>query len=180
MVTPSLVRPSSVAIILAAAGVLAGCSSPESARGGDSGTTESQAPHAQATALPPIVGTTWRCVELVDARGDAVNLADEPPTLMIGADGRASGFAGVNRYFGEATLGNARSGAPTPLRIAGVGATRMAGPPERMTLERAYLGMLESIDRARLERDASGRSVLVLDAAGKALARFNVEEGGEG
>ncbi|MBU3683204.1 MAG: META domain-containing protein, partial [Phycisphaerales bacterium] len=91
----------------------------------------------QATPLPRIDSTEWRCVRLVDAGGRQVDVTDRPPTLRIEPEGRASGFAGVNRYFADVTFGSVTS-PPEPLRFGPVGATRMAGPPERMALEGAF------------------------------------------
>jgi len=60
---------------------------------------------------------------------------DEAPTLVLSGQGtgRISGFSGVNRYFGSYELG---AGSLT-LAIAGM--TRMAGPPEAMALEQAFI-----------------------------------------
>lgn len=123
-----------------------------------------------AAALPRLDGTTWTCVELVGADGRPREVTDRPPTLLIGADGRASGFAGVNRYFADATLGNTIT-AVTPLRFGPVGATRMAGPPERMALEDAFVAMLGSVRSATVVAEARGPLMTLSDERG-ACARF--------
>ena len=115
---------------------------------------------AQAVSLPRIDSTEWRCVRLVDAGGTQVDVTDRPPTLRIEPDGRASGFAGVNRYFADVTFSSVTA-PPEPLRFGPVGATRMAGPPERMALEEAFTAMLGTVRSARV-MSAPGGPMLVL------------------
>lgn len=147
----------------AAASACVACSAPApTAPGG--GTTA-------ATAMPSIDRTAWTCIELVGADGRPVAVTDRPPTLLIGADGRASGFAGVNRFFAEARIGNTVSGAIAPLQFGPVGATRMAGPPERMALEEAFTGMLGSVRSAAVVNEARG-PVLNLNNERGVCARF--------
>ena len=124
--------------------------------------------------LPSFTGTHWNCVELIGPDGTAVPVTDQPPTILIAADGKVSGFAGVNRYFTQATVGNSIT-AVTPVRFGPVGATRMAGPPERMQLEGAFTSMLERVRSAQVV--ARGRTVpagptLVLSEGERVLARF--------
>jgi len=115
---------------------------------------------AHAEPLPRIDSTEWRCVRLVDAGGRQVDVTDRPPTLRIEPEGRASGFAGVNRYFADVTFSSVTS-PPEPLRFGPVGATRMAGPPERMALEEAFTSMLGTVRSARVT-SAPGGPLLVL------------------
>ena len=133
-------------------------------------TAPSQVEIACPVALPRIDGVEWICVELRDGDGRPVALTDRPPTLLIGADGRASGFAGVNRYFAEAKPGNSIT-AVTPYRFGPVGATRMAGPPERMALEQAYTTMLESVCSAVVTAGPNGPILVFRDEHGD-CARF--------
>ena len=122
--------------------------------------TDSTSAAAAAVPLPRIDSTEWRCVRLVDAGGRQVDVTDRPPTLRIEPEGRASGFAGVNRYFADVTFGSVTS-PPEPLRFGPVGATRMAGPPERMALEGAFTAMLGTVRSARV-MSAPGGPLLVL------------------
>lgn len=124
-----------------------------------------------AVAMPSIDRTAWTCIELLGADGRPVAVTDRPPTLLIGADGRASGFAGVNRFFAEAEIGNSITAATAPLRFGPVGATRMAGPPERMALEEAFTAMLGSVRSAAVMNEARG-PVLTLSNERGACARF--------
>ena len=132
--------------------------------------------------LPPITGTEWGCVELTGPDGSSVPVTDRPPTILIASDGKVSGFAGVNRYFTQATFGNTIT-AVTPLQFGPVGATRMAGPPERMALEAAFTSMLARVrsakvvavtDTAASDRAGAGAARAVLELKGEAdvVARF--------
>jgi len=123
-----------------------------------------------ARALPRIDSVDWRCVWLVDGAGVAVDTTDRPPTLRVTPDGKASGFAGVNRFFASATFGSVYA-QPEPLRIGPVGATRMAGPPERMALEHAFTAMLESVRFSEVKSGAKG-PLLVLSSEHGEVARF--------
>ena len=123
------------------------------------------------TRLPGIDRTEWTCVELIGADGTPVSVTDQPPSLLISAEGRASGFAGVNRYFAEATVGNAINHANVPLRFGPVGATRMAGPPERMALEQAFTSMLGGVRSAAIASGPRG-AVLTLRNERGDCARF--------
>ena len=123
-----------------------------------------------ARALPRIDSVEWRCVWLVDAARVAVDTTDRPPTLRVAPDGNASGFAGVNRFFASATFGSVIA-QPEPLRVGPVGATRMAGPPERMALEHAFTAMLESVRFSEVKSGAKG-PLLVLSSEHGEVARF--------
>ena len=121
--------------------------------------------------LPGIDRTEWTCVELTGADGKPIAVTDQPPSLFISAEGRASGFAGVNRYFAEATVGNAINDKSVPLRFGPVGATRMAGPPERMALEDAFTSMLGGVRSAAIASGPRG-AVLTLRNERGDCARF--------
>lgn len=63
-------------------------------------------------------------------------LVDDPPTIAFGEDGSVSGAAGVNRFVGTWSLDEG------VLVFGPLATTRMAGPPERMDLERRFLDVL--------------------------------------
>lgn len=157
--------PAMLCLALAAAG----CSSPAQNGGAVRNLTA-----ADAMRLPSLTGTDWNCIELISRDGTPVPVTDRPPTISIAADGKVSGFAGVNRFFTEATFGNTTT-AVTPVKFGPVGATRMAGPPERMQLEGAFTSMLE---RVRAAQVVAGRGAadaapnLVLSDGERVLARF--------
>ena len=166
----TLARFASAALAAVLASTLAAC-------GTTGGGTASGGPGA-AMALPRIDAVEWRCTELIGPGGAKVDVTDRPPSLRIGADGRASGFAGVNRYFAEAKPGNARA-QPEPLRFGPVGATRMAGPPERMELERAFTAMLEGVRSFSVGAGPRG-PVLTLHGERGPCARFEPAEADAG
>lgn len=84
------------------------------------------------------------------------------PTLTLSLPDRANGFAGINRYFGTVDFDR------ESMRFPRIGATRMAGPPERMELERAFLGALERTRTFRL----SGNELTLLGEGGTVTATF--------
>lgn len=65
-------------------------------------------------------------------------------TFRWAADGKVSGKAPVNRYFG--TLEESKAG--QILWRGGVASTRMGGPPGLMSLEATYLKVLGSVSRS--------------------------------
>lgn len=122
------------ALIPAALLLLSGC-----ATGSGSGSP------ATAESLARFENTDLNCTGLV-IQGTPVTLpADAGITLRITGPGKVAGRSAVNRYFGGYTLGAAGAIQWTPF-----GATRMAGPPERMKLEDQYLKALESTTRAEV------------------------------
>lgn len=161
-------------LALSACAALAGCAATTSED------ARADADLAAATALPAIIDTDWRCLEFVDADGKAVPVKGESPTLRIGRDGRANGFAGVNRFGCDARIGNSTAATMLPVEFGPVMATRMAGPPERMALERAFTEMLGVVRSAEVTRGESGAPELVLRGEGSVCARFGVATSGDG
>lgn len=83
------------------------------------------------------------------------------PTLDFGADGRLTGFAGVNRFSGTF-----RPGEGSAIRLDPGAATRMAGPAPRMELENLLFRLLSTVRTYALRGDtlvlSSERPVVVL------------------
>ena len=88
------------------------------------------------------------------------------PDPAFGSDGRVTGYGGVNRFAG--TYKFSPQGVlsfPAP----GLITTRMAGPPEIMDKERAYLKGLAQATRAIVAKDGlqlqneDGATVLVFE-----------------
>lgn len=97
--------------------------------------------------------------------GTAAN-AEKPQrdiTILIAPDGKVSGCAGVNRYFGTAKVDGAAK--TIDFKSNPMGATKMAGPG--MAYEDAFFKMLNSVD-SFIVRD--GR--LILKSADKPVAEF--------
>ena len=115
--------------VLALALLLPACAQTTQDRAATPGSTHAASP------APTITGSEWRCTRL----GTATPPADCMPTFMLGADGKASGFAGVNRWFGTCTANG------TSLAFGPLVSTRMAGPPARMELEQQYLRVMATV-----------------------------------
>ncbi len=101
-------------------------------------------------------GTQW---DLVTAAEDSVDWATFHVTLGF-QDGRAGGRAPVNRYFGMCAGGPDGS-----LALGPFGMTMMAGPPEAMVAESAYVRLLEQVRGFALSADR----LALLDADGAEL-----------
>jgi putative lipoprotein len=112
-------------------------------------------PAAQPAA---ITGVEWQVehIEGVD------NLGGARPTLTIGADGRAGGSTGCNRFFAKATIDG------EALAFSEAGTTFMACDEAVMRVERAFLDALSAVAAYRLE---DGALVLV---DGDGLARMKL------
>ena len=99
-----------------------------------------------------LIGSEWRCTRI----GSRTLTEGSTPTLLMTAEGKASGFAGVNRWFGTCSIDG-----PT-LKFGMMGMTRMAGPPDRMQLEQTYADALAAVTRWSV---SSGRLQLSEDNA---------------
>ena len=82
-----------------------------------------------ATGADHLVGREW---VLVAIGADAV-VTQRPASVRFESDGRFSGSTGVNRMFGGYRVDDGR------LSVDGPGTTLMAGPPEEMAAETAFL-----------------------------------------
>ena len=109
----------------------------------------------------------WTCT-WISADGTTLEpSADGAPTLRIELPANATGYAGVNRFGGPAELPSGEPGARGAIAFPALGATKMAGPPERMALERTYFAALRSARSYRI----SGTELL-LEAPSGPVARF--------
>lgn len=137
--------------VLLAALLLAGCSS-SSPSDPASPTTTSPSPAAVSTLPPELLpGQDWL---LVDA-----TVTPNPGSFRVTlrfSDGQVAGQAPVNRYSGQVTLG------PGTIQTAGIASTKMAGSPQGMAAEQAYLDALgaattwEVMDEMLTLSDATG------------------------
>ena len=100
-------------------------------------------------------------VESVD--GVPAPTGEAPATLRFGADGRLSGAAACNRYFGPWTLDGESLG------IGPLGSTRRRCPPPAMEEEARLLDALERV--RRFDIDGEGRLVLSGDTGDDVVAR---------
>ena len=118
---------------------------------------------AEEVALP---GTSWNVTSYNNGKGGVTTLvAGSEMTLEFGDDGTVSGSGGVNRYNGPYTVdGDA-------ITIGPLAMTKMAGDPELMDQEQAFVKALEAstqwkVSRGKLElRDADGSAMVFADPA---------------
>ncbi len=105
-------------------------------------------------------------VTQLNVDGAAYPLPAQPRlNLTVSSDGRAAGFAGVNRFFGKLEIS-----ADGGVAAGRFGSTLMAGPEELMKLEQAYLKALEQTRRI----ETSGRAVRFLNRDGIAVVAFEL------
>jgi heat shock protein HslJ len=124
-------------------------------------------PEAPAVKTVPLRSVEWTCT-WISAEGTTLEPpADGAPTLRIEPPADATGFAGVNRFGGTAELAAGEPGPEGAIRFPALGATKMAGPPERMALERAYFAALRNAARYRI----SGTELLLEGSSGP-VVRF--------
>lgn len=117
---------------------------------------------ADSGAMTGITGREWTLVSLDDG-DDPIEVTARPVSLRLDASsGRASGYAGCNRYSGPYTLsGDSLSFGPAAM-------TKMACSVG-MTTEQRFAAVLPIVARYAL-RDTT---LELLDANGKSLATFS-------
>jgi heat shock protein HslJ len=108
---------------------------------------------------PPLDGTSWTLTSWA-----------EPDPIPAGvtitaefADGRVAGSSGVNRY--TAAVSSDQDGS---FSVDQAASTMMAGPPEAMAAETAYLRRLQAATSYRVDGD----SLVINDADGQASLTF--------
>ena len=123
----------------------------------------------EAGAPPALPGTTWTATALArDAGALAALVPGSKITLAFGADGRASGSAGCNRYFASYQTEGSK------LSLKGGGSTRMmCGGDGVMAQEQAYLRALDTVATMRIEANR----LELRTAAGGPVATFTRERG---
>jgi heat shock protein HslJ len=115
-----------------------------------------------------IVGS-WsvRGVRIED--GVVANASDPDRSMTFTADGQVSGHAGVNTFSGSARVDGDR------ITIGPLRTTRMAGSPDAMDAESAFLRALEEVVALRLDDG----DLTLLDADGGAQVRLVRTGGGD-
>lgn len=121
------------------------------------------APAAFAQA-PSNLSGHWR----TDAIGAARLPATPHPDITFGAEGRAYGSSGCNRFMGGFTLDGAA------LRFDPIAGTRMACEPPAMEVEQRFLDALAAVRGWRLE----GPALLLTDGTGATVLRLLRAEAG--
>ena len=92
-------------------------------------------------ALTKLAGTEWRLVRI----GEKESAKNVTSTLGFKADGSASGRAGVNRFHVAFKMENGK------LKTGPFITTRMAGEPEAMRQESAFMAALSAVRSLVLE-----------------------------
>lgn len=119
--------------------------------------------------IEQLAGSPWRLVHMSQAGEKTVVPQETKITLRVEADGRLSGRSAVNRYSGQLKI--SEDGSVT-MDMSAIASTRMAGPPELMALEQAYLGALGSVSRARHTAD----TLTLLSDDGATILHFGATE----
>jgi heat shock protein HslJ len=140
------------------------------------GDTPGDASPPPSTAVS-IMGTKWVLIDLggQGALGGALggaedNLAARPQLQFDAREKRVSGSTGINRLSGPYEQSGGQSERAAAVKFGPMATTKMAGPPELMKQESEFLKALD----ATVLIEAQGNSLTLRDAAGNALARFEI------
>jgi heat shock protein HslJ len=120
----------------------------------------------QQPAAVPLEGTYWKLTHLGDAPVAADERQREAHFILRAADKRVSGSGGCNGIGGNYELEGDR------LRFGQMIRTMMACPTG-MDIENGFLAALGNARTARV----SGQRLILLDAEGRPLARFEAQPG---
>jgi heat shock protein HslJ len=155
---------------ISAALALLACSSPDSSSppAGSAPGAKAPAEDAKPTASTAFEGTEWR---LVDVGGVTAipGRADRPASVSFDRESASvHGTSGLNSFFGPYALDGAK------LRVENVAMTKMAGPPELMQQESAFVSALHSARSWRV----NGDELELLDEKGAVLARLRAAPAG--
>jgi heat shock protein HslJ len=117
-------------------------------------------------APEPLVGTTWTLDSLYSADAVSSVIAGSTITAVFGEDGRVSGSAGCNNYFGSYTVTG------SSLAIGSTGSTKMNCPGAGiMQQENTYLASLGRTAGFTI----SGNRLSLTDLQGATLLAFTKE-----
>ena len=111
-------------------------------------------------APPPLVGTTWTLGAF--ASGATVSASSTEPTLVLAADGSASGSAGCNTYHGTYTTGS------NTLAFGPLATTMKHCGDQVMSEEHAFLEAMGKVKGYAIE----GTQLTLTDAGGATLLTF--------
>jgi heat shock protein HslJ len=92
-----------------------------------------------------LTNTAWTLTDLHGAPVKATDGLITPTLTLDAATKRASGTSGINRFSGAFELQGSQ------LKFGPLMGTRMAGPPEAMATESAYLAALAKVDAWRIQ-----------------------------
>lgn len=109
------------------------------------------------TRLGRLSATTWVGDRIEGAK------ADGKASLIFTSDGRVSGSANCNRYFGAVKVNGSK------IHFAGIGATKMMCAPDVMTEENKFF---DALNNAHSYSIGLGGRLHLRDEHGKALAEL--------
>jgi heat shock protein HslJ len=115
----------------------------------------------------PLVGTEWDCTMYNNGRGGVQSLvASSAITAVFGADDSLTGNAGVNKCNGTYVADKGT------IKIdAAIASTMMAGDPEIMAQEAAYLAALPKATTYEID----GSTLTLRDSTGAAMAGYQAK-----
>jgi heat shock protein HslJ len=115
----------------------------------------------------PLVGTKWNCIMYNNGRGGFQSvIATSTITAVFGEDRSLTGNAGVNNYNGKYSADNGA------IKIdMAIASTMMAGDPEVMAQEAAYLAALPKATVYKIE----GSTLTLRDAEGAAMVGYEAK-----
>lgn len=119
-------------------------------------------------APAPLTGGTWVLKSYIDYKGEIYTpSAGTTITLQFSDDGKISGNAGCNNYFGTFTQTGANS-----LVIRDIGSTKMACADQIMVVENSYLGMLPQLNSFYI----AGNELFLSDGTGKVTLNYVLQK----
>jgi heat shock protein HslJ len=119
-------------------------------------------------APAPLTGGTWVLKSYIDYKGEIYTpAAGTTITLQFADDGKISGNAGCNDYFGTYTQTGANS-----LVIRDIGSTKMACADQIMVVENSYLGMLPQLNSFYI----AGNELFLSDGTGKVTLNYVLQK----
>lgn len=120
----------------------------------------------QLVAIVELEGTEWVLVSYGDPNNPGSVLEDNAVTAVFdGVEGKVSGSAGCNRYFGGSEVSGSE------LSISTIGSTMMACDEELMEQEQLYLTALQAAESYQVEG-----SLLLVFYSGSQVLTFAAQE----
>ncbi|MBU6414194.1 MAG: META domain-containing protein [Planctomycetes bacterium] len=114
----------------------------------------------------PLIGS-WTLATMSEPTFSNSLSQGAPPSLKFDEKGGVTGFSGVNRLSGGYDLGQARTGR---ISLGHLASTRMAGSPEAMRIENAFLTALSQADSFSID---GGNGILALKRGKDTLVTFS-------
>jgi heat shock protein HslJ len=118
---------------------------------------------ADDTAL--LEGADWQATEIPGV--DSVLPAEKGTATAVFKAGQVAGSGTVNRFFGSYETGPGNT-----IQVSALGSTEMAGPPEAMAQEAAYLAALQKA----ATYTATADTLTLMDKDGAKLIAYNAVE----